>query len=959
MKRFAIIPPAGDLIEEVAGRCNPSGNDYAETLVVFPGKRPAHFLRSRIATQRNTAFIPPVILSMEEFIDRIYERAHPATDRRLETIDAVAFLFEIHRAMERPLGGKEFLNLDTFFPLGLRIYRDIEELLIEQIDVRRLKSVEDLIETRLPPQTDAELQSLSFFFQRFYSAIKEEGFSSRSERFRFVSSELEPAMLPFRKVIFAGFYALTECERRLFEKLLSWDSAFFLFQQGPGMNENLSRLGISEASAFPEETSSSGEGPDLYFHKSPDSHGQVFDLAGILNSQIEKGAAESPGANDSEDAFSLGRIVIVLPSSETLFPLLYHALPLIPKEEYNISLGYPLERTPTWGFLNSLIQAVTSMDEDRLYIPDYLSLVLHPYVKNLYMRGSAETTRIIFHALEEALIEDRTKSFVRLDEIEGDSKFFQMVSQRTSGAEGQASPSEIREHLKMIHETVIRKTCSFESIGDFAGKMIGILAFVYDHSSARLHPYFHPFAESFMKELDLLRGSRVKKLSFSERNSYFLFLKRYVAQCFTPFDGTPLRGAQVLGFLETRNLRFEQVFILDANEGVIPDTRKEESLLPTKVRKILSMPTYQERDMLSAYYFHTLIAGARCAHIFFPENGKKEKSRFVEQMLWERQRKEEIKNADSYIRSVGYRLSLENSLPPEIQKSASVTEFLGSRSYDATSLDVYLHCPLQFYYRYVLNLSRREEAGPDVERLDIGKIVHKVLFTYFKRRMNTQLDERLIDFSEMREVAGLVFEEAYGPLPIGKVYLLKRQILKQMEAFLKYYQVPLINRAKCEILHLERRLETVISSFRFKGILDRVEKRDDDTCIVDYKTGASATRLACAFDRLDVDNRKSWNEAIGSLQLPFYLFLYERTTGLSVEKLKAMFLLLGKARLSEEAELPLFGKNDEVDECYAKIRGVIHALVREITDPDVPFDPQKRAKNACRSCDFRHLCAAE
>ena len=29
-----------------------------------------------------------------------------------------------------------------------------------------------------------------------------------------------------------------------------------------------------------------------------------------------------------------------------------------------------------------------------------------------------------------------------------------------------------------------------------------VLAFIYDHSSARLHPYFHPFAESFMRELD-------------------------------------------------------------------------------------------------------------------------------------------------------------------------------------------------------------------------------------------------------------------------------------------------------------------------------------------------------------------------------------------------------------------------------------------------------------------------
>ena len=189
--------------------------------------------------------------------------------------------------------------------------------------------------------------------------------------------------------------------------------------------------------------------------------------------------------------------MILLPSSETLFPLLYHALPLVPGGEYNISMGYPLERTPTWGFLSSLMQVVTSMDGDRLYVPDYLSLVLHPYTKNIYMGGRAERTRIIFHALEEALSEDRTKSFVRLEEIEARTEFFQAVSGRASTPEEPVAPSEIREHLKMIHDALIRKALSFSDIKDFAGKMMEILAFIYDHSSARLHPYFHPFAESF------------------------------------------------------------------------------------------------------------------------------------------------------------------------------------------------------------------------------------------------------------------------------------------------------------------------------------------------------------------------------------------------------------------------------------------------------------------------------
>ncbi len=99
--------------------------------------------------------------------------------------------------------------------------------------------------------------------------------------------------------------------------------------------------------------------------------------------------------------------------------MLYHSLPLVAGSGYNISLGYPFERTPTWGFLSSLMQLVASMEDSRLYIPDYLGFVLHPYTKNIYCDGRTEITRIMFHTLEELLAADRTRCFISLDEIEG------------------------------------------------------------------------------------------------------------------------------------------------------------------------------------------------------------------------------------------------------------------------------------------------------------------------------------------------------------------------------------------------------------------------------------------------------------------------------------------------------------------------------------------------------------
>lgn len=95
-----------------------TGKDYSTTLVVFPGKRPSHFLRKFLAKKIRGSFIPPLILSIDEFVDFVYETLEGRLLRRLEAIDAIAVLYEIYRKSSRPLGGDSFMTPDRFFPLG-------------------------------------------------------------------------------------------------------------------------------------------------------------------------------------------------------------------------------------------------------------------------------------------------------------------------------------------------------------------------------------------------------------------------------------------------------------------------------------------------------------------------------------------------------------------------------------------------------------------------------------------------------------------------------------------------------------------------------------------------------------------------------------------------------------------------------------------------------------------------
>ena len=940
MSNTLIIGPQENLIERTASLISPPGKDYSHNLVVFPGRRPAHFLRRELAQRGKGSFIPPLILSMDGFMDYVTQAVHPV--KNVEAVDAIAILYRIHRSAQEPLGGESFLTLDSFFSLGIKLFTDIEELSIEGVPPAMVKEIQPFTDEMIPRHALARLQSLHFFYKTFYEKISQLGMATRSMRYRMAAERiLESGIDRFEKVIFAGFYALTRCEKDLFRKLLPSEKVIFIFQDGTGLRERLSELGIETGNAEPSQPE-----PEIHFYSSPDTHGQVFALGSILKEKSEKAGLLNE------------RTTIVLPSSETLFPLLRQGMTCIDKDDFNISLGYPLHRTPVFGFLNNLMELTGSMEDDRIYVPDYMKFILHPYIKNIYCRGNAEITRIMFHTIEETLQKSRTRVFATLSEIENNEKILNGITEKLRQEEEGMTRAEVREHLRMIHHNTIEKFLSFRDIGDFATKCTELLTFVFNNSTARLHPLFFPFSESFIRALDTVSKSLMKDMSFMDRTSYFTFFRKYIMTGHVPFPGTPLKGIQILGFLETRNIRFDTVFILDANEEVIPDTSKEDTLLPFKAREILKLTTYLDRDKLSAYYFDNLVRSAREVHIFFVENDTRERSRFVERLLWERQKRDRSTRASDYVQAVQYRVKLGNDSPAGIPKTDTVVSFLKDFTYSATVLDTYLNCPLQFYYSYVLDLGKKEEITGEIERADVGKFVHRVLSSYFSRRLNRVLKEADIDLEEMDNLIEDLFGKQYGTNPTGAVYLLKNQIKEHLRDYLSKYRIPLIKEKKVTIIGVEEPIEATLNSYKLKGRLDVVEKRDGNICIVDYKSGSYAKNLKINFGELDPDNRDSWDEAVGSLQLPFYLILYSERHGTRIEDLRGMFLLLGRSLINKEIELPLFERDNEGSQ-FNGLRTVILGLLEEIVDSAIPFVATSNRKNSCPRCDFQYICGTQ
>ena len=520
----------------------------------------------------------------------------------------------------------------------------------------------------------------------------------------------------------------------------------------------------------------------------------------------------------------------------------------------------------------------------------------------------------------------------------------------------------LRTPLRTLHDILFVPWNDTATIREFADSCSQIVRFVHDRTTATRHPYFRSFSGTMLESLRVMADSLLAATRMGSVRSTFVLLQHIVRSRSVPFPGSPLHGFQVLGLLETRGLTFDNVYVVEANDDVLPGSTGPDHLLPEMVRTKLGMETRQDREQIIAYYLSVLFAGAKRVWISWDDSAGKEKSRFVERLLWDQeQRRGELMDTAT-LPLVQYGLSLEAGRPEAITKTETEAAAVARRSLSAGALDTYLRCQLRFYYAYVLGLSSPDDLSGEVEQVDIGNLVHDILQQFFGAFGERLIGPEDLDADAIRQIAESRFDETFGVPSSASTLLMRERISDQLGRFIASYQRPVVERTPVRITSLEETLEGTIGSTRFRVRTDRVEVRkdrngDDRYHILDYKTGGQAARYAIRFDTLDPDDRDTWYDAIGSFQLFLYTVLFARSKKLDEASVRASYLFLGKQTVDEEIEVGLFDADDqEIGEKLSMLERIVEALAREMADPENPFRPTEHLENDCPDCPFKALC---
>jgi len=150
------------------------------------------------------------------------------------------------------------------------------------------------------------------------------------------------------------------------------------------------------------------------------------------------------------------------------------------------------------------------------------------------------------------------------------------------------------------------------------------------------------------------------------------------------------------------------------------------------------------------------------------------------------------------------------------------------------------------------------------------------------------------------------------------------------------------------------KLDTQFGTVYLKGKLDRVDERILDgrryIVVLDYKTGDYRLPRKDISKVCSMSNRRDIKKAIGSFQLPLYIYLFCESKKISPSIVQASFY-----SLREIKEEFLFGQGDsqKLLEIYLT---AARKIVSEIMCPDSDFVRDDSDEYYCRFCPFFGLC---
>lgn len=347
-----------------------------------------------------------------------------------------------------------------------------------------------------------------------------------------------------------------------------------------------------------------------------------------------------------------------------------------------------------------------------------------------------------------------------------------------------------------------------------------------------------------LRDLEVLleKEPMVKALIHSSRLLRNVIRRRLEAVSI-PFHGEPITDIQIIGVLETRLLDFDNVLILNVEEGVVPNTGADHSFIPYDLRRAHGMQTRDEEAKIYGYNFFRLMQRAKHVTLTFSEAGtdmgQKTMSRFVMQML----------TSDEF-EVEKHRLTEDSTVATEeVEECRMQPDDLRPNHLSPSAISDYIECPKEFYLKHIRKIYPAEEETVFFEPSTLGTLVHAVLESAYTQMKTAAAPDWTLALSEAYTAANEKYRQHHPDCDtdpyVSKDHEVENHAIVQMARRVVEWDK---KTGEVEIIWLEKPVKMTIAGLTLMGVIDRLDKvkgqnendgqnENEYVRILDYKTG--------------------------------------------------------------------------------------------------------------------------
>ena len=931
-------------LDEVAARLVSGSTDLSRLCVLTPSRRSVVFLRKALASRVQQPVWAPRISAIQDYLRAAVNRQVP------EEMTLVTELYKVYLRERKAIDPAYAESFTDFFSWGQLLLKDFDEVDrylappdklfanlqdLREIDVFFEGGDEERAALRLFSEALGGGKTPGVLANRFlglWAALQPvyDGFSQRLAElgwaydgwaYREVAERMPVEQaFPFEQVVFVGFNALTRAEEAIIDRLadkgrvrLFWDSDSFF--EGEGMEMPPAGDGAKFIRRYHKRWADRGS--ELIRHDRA-AHPVDIQLMGIpyqMSQAVEVGRLV---AENLAQGLPPESQAVVLGAEDMLLPVLDQLPDSVPA--LNITMGYPLSLTPAYQFLLTALSIQTGLVADesgQAYMP--YRLVIQA-VSQAYVRISDPESATHWHGriLNENLVK------VPLAELQNDS-----ASPLWKALFTYAPDQELMSHFEQVFALLS------EWLQEGADALEG-----------------ESLIELFTR-FNLLKKAFVQLDEMPDRRGFVRLVTEILRTARAPFEGEPLEGLQMMGFLETRLLDFDTVYILGANEGILPKSSEQHSFIPYHLRKAFGLPTFEDQDAVFAYHFFRLLQRPRRIYLLYNTlvqdlGGAKEMSRYLRQILHFPALPALRISHVQYTQDIPAFSPPVIGIEPDTETLAALKKrFSPPKFFSATALISWLQCRLQFYFRYVLGVREPDTVSDALETRVIGNVLHLTFEALYKPRIGQPFTPP--EQSEIEQAIDQAFEtEWQHPTDWSKAGIngIYRNILVDVVK-----ETTRIDAAEApfEVYQVENHIAVTLphpawGQVSLGGKIDRIDRVGDGLRVVDYKSGVmNPGDLKADLDKIfRVDQ-----PAAKPFQGLFYAWLHQKATG-TIPRQVTFFSTRkpSQGHVGMPAESLLPGALQAFEDRIMNLLTEMHAG---------PYDQTSKEEN-CGICEFRQVC---